>query len=239
MKENSSRMGPLTRRLFEMQDTAYRAFQIRLIPTVPPERIIGVRTPELRRLARSAAGTPEGEAFLSALPHEYFDENQLHAFLLSEEKDFERCVGSVEAFLPYVDNWATCDQMSPRTFGRHRQELLPYIRRWLGSGRTYTVRFAVGMLMQYFLDGNFDPAYLEWAAAVRSEEYYVNMMVAWYFATALAKQFDAALPFIENGRLDGWTHCKAIRKAVESDRVSPEHKAYLKSLKNRGRKGNG
>ena len=218
-------------RLMALRDEKYADFQRKLLPAVPPDRLIGVRTPALRSLAREWAGSPEAEAFLRALPHAFFDENQLHAFLLAREKDFLRCVERVEAFLPFVDNWATCDQLSPAVFRKHRRDLLPYIRRWLASEQPYTVRFAVGMLMEHFLDADFDSQYPEWVAAIQSEEYYVNMMVAWYFATALAKQYDAALPYLLLRRLSPWTHNKTIQKAVESSRITQEQKAYLKTLR--------
>lgn len=221
----------ITARLMAMQDTGYRDFQCRLIPTVDPETIIGVRTPELRRLAREIAKSPEAEAFLAALPHATFEENNLHGFILSGMKDYGACLAAVDRFLPYVDNWATCDQMSPRVFGRHPKELLSEIRRWMASQHTYTIRFGVGMLMSHYLGEHFDPAQLEWVAALRSEEYYVNMMIAWYFATALAKQYDAALPIIAGRRLAPWTHAKAIQKAVESFRVSEEHKQALRAMR--------
>lgn len=217
--------------LFALQDTAYRDFQAKLIPGLKNGSMIGVRTPKLRKLAKQLAKRDEIGAFLEALPHTYFDENQLHAFIISERKDFERCVEEVDRFLPFVDNWATCDQMSPKVFKKHRQELLPHIREWIDSDKTYTVRFGIGMLMEHFLDEEFDPAYPGMVSKVRSEEYYVNMMVAWYFATALAKQYDAALPYIEEKRLAPWTHNKAIQKAVESYRITPEQKGYLKGLK--------
>ena len=218
-------------RLNALRDPAYAEFQKKLIPTVAPESIVGVRTPELRKLAKELIQTGEAEAFLQELPHRYFDENQLHAFILSEDKDFERCLNRVSAFLPSVDNWATCDQMSPKVFKKHRAELLPYIKNWIASDRPYTVRFGIGMLMEHYLDEDFSPEYPEMAAAVRSQEYYVNMMTAWYFATALAKQYDTAVTYIEGQRLDKWTHNKAIQKAAESYWVTPERKAYLKSLK--------
>lgn len=217
--------------LFRLQDGEYRDFQAKLIPTVSAGTIIGVRTPQLRTLAKELAKREGIEEFLSRLPHEYFDENQLHAFVISEKKDFPGCMAEVERFLPFVDNWATCDQMSPKVFRKHRQELLPHIREWLASDKTYTVRFAVGMLMEHFLDEDFDVSYLERVSEIRSEEYYINMMTAWYFATALAKQHAAALPFIEENRLAPWTHNKAIQKAIESRRITSEQKAYLRSLK--------
>lgn len=217
--------------LFKLQDTEYRDFQSKLIPTVGVEYFIGVRTPDLRKLAKTFAKRTDIDEFLQQLPHDYFDENQLHAFILSEMKDYEKCVEKLQKFLPYVNNWATCDQMSPKIFKKHKSELLPIIDQWIASDETYTIRFGIGMLMEHFLDEDFDLAYPEKVAAVRSEEYYVNMMIAWYFATALAKQYDAILPFIENKKLDKWCHNKAIQKSVESYRITPEQKEYLKSLK--------
>ncbi len=222
-------------RLFSMQDLQYRDFQSGLIPGVGPDRFIGVRTPALRAYAKELAALPaagEGAAaFLHALPHRYFDENQLHAFLIAGLKDFRECMAETERFLPYIDNWATCDQLSPKVFKKHRQELLPYIERWIRSDRTYTIRFGIGMLMQHFLDGDFDPAFPETVAGIRSEEYYVNMMRAWYFATALAKQYEAVLPYLTERRLDRWTHNKTIQKAVESFRITPEQKGFLKTCR--------
>ena len=217
--------------LFALQDLGYRALQNKLTPTIDPATTIGVRTPELRKLAKQLVKREDVNVFLDDLPHTYFDENQLHAFIISEVRDFEACLAEVERFLPYVDNWATCDQMSPKVFKKHRDELLAPIKRWLASDETYTVRFGVGMLMEHYLDDDFDPEYLDMAAAVRSDEYYVRMMVAWYFATALAKQYDAALPYLEERRLDEWTHNKTIQKAVESRRISPEQKDYLRGLR--------
>ena len=221
--------------LFRLQDPHYRALQTKLIPTVDPERMIGVRTPALRSLAKTLAKDPEAEAFLRQLPHRYFDEDQLHAFLLSELKDFDRCLGEVERFLPYIDNWATSDQLSPKAFKKRKQALLPAIQRWMASEKTYTVRFGIGMLLQHYLNEAFDPAYPAWVADIRSEEYYVNMMRAWYFATALAKQYETVLPYLQERRLDPWTHNKAIQKAVESFRVPEERKDYLKTMRIRSR----
>lgn len=217
--------------LFSLRDEKFAAFQARLIPNVAPERVIGVRTPALRKLAKTLRGSGQAEEFLKALPHEFFEENNLHAFLLCEMKDFEACVQAVEDFLPYVDNWATCDQMSPGVFRKNKQALLPPIRRWIASEQCYTRRFGIGMLMSHFLDEDFREEYLSLVSDIRSEEYYVNMMIAWYFATALAKQYEAALPYLENRRLAPWVHNKAIQKAVESFRVSDGHKTYLKTLK--------
>ena len=217
--------------LFRLRDEPYRSFQGKLIPTVPAECIIGVRTPALRSLAKELVRREDVRDYLDDLPHRYFDENQLHAFILSEMKDYERCMAEVCRFLPYVDNWATCDQLSPKVFRRHRPELLAHIRKWLASAETYTVRFGIGMLMQHFLDGDFEEAYPAMVAGIRSEEYYVRMMIAWYFATALTKQYDAALPYIEERRLDPWTHNKTIQKSVESYRIPEDRKAYLKSCR--------
>ena len=220
--------------LFSMQDKKYRDFQAKLIPTVDPETVIGVRTPQMRKLAKclyKETDPEELEVFLNEMPHKYFDENQLHAFLISEEKDYDRCVAQVNDFLPYIDNWATCDQLSPKVFRKHRGELLSQIREWISSDRTYTIRFGIGMLMQHYLDEDFEPSYPEMVAQVRSEEYYVNMMIAWYFATALAKQYETAVTYIEEQKLDVWTHNKAIQKARESYRITPEQKEYLKTLK--------
>ena len=217
--------------LFNLQDLKYRDFQAKLIPTVNPETVIGVRTPALRSYAKELVKREDISEFLGGLPHEYFDENQLHAFIISLIKDFERCISEVNRFLPYIDNWATCDQLSPKVFKKHKTELLEYIKKWINSSETYTVRFGIGMLMEHFLDEDFDVSYAETVSKIRSDEYYINMMIAWYFATALAKHYDAVLPFIEKKSLDKWTHNKAIQKAVESYRITPEQKSYLKNLK--------
>ena len=218
-------------RLFQLQDEKYRDFQSKLIPNLEASVMIGVRTPELRKLSREMVRRENIGEFLNALPHRYFDESQLHAFILSEIRDYDRCVEAVCRFLPYVDNWATCDQMSPKVFRRNRQALLPYIREWIDSGKTYTVRFGIGMLMSHFLDEGFDQTYAETVASIRSEEYYVNMMIAWYFATALVGHYEEILPFLEEKRLDPWTHNKAIQKAIESYRITEEQKAYLRTLR--------
>ena len=220
-------------RLLALRDETYGEFQKKLLPTVAPETIIGVRTPALRSLAKDMVKAGEADAFTAVLPHRYFDENQLHAFILCEDRVFDRCVRRVEAFLPYIDNWATCDQLSPKVFKKHREALLPSIQRWIEAKQTYTVRFSVGMLMEHFLDDAFSPAYPAMAAKIRSGEYYVNMMIAWYFATALAKQYDAALKYVEGDALDPWTRKKAIRKALESNRIPAERKQYLKTLRDR------
>ena len=217
--------------LFALRDPAYQAFQSKLIPTMDPALVIGVRMPALRKLAKELAGTPEAKVFLKELPHRYYEENNLHGLLISALPDYAAAAAALEDFLPHVDNWATCDLLSPRAFRRHPPELPEQIRRWIRDERPYTVRFGLGMLMQFYLDGEFRPAYLDLSAGVRREEYYVRMMAAWYFATALAKQYDAAIPYLEERRLDRWTHNKTIQKAVESFRITPEQKAYLRQLR--------
>lgn len=219
------------RRLFELQDLKYREFQCKLMPSVDSHLIIGVRTPALRKLAGELSGLPEAAQFLTVLPHTYFEENNLHGFLMEAIRDYDACIAAVEAFLPYVDNWETCDLMSPKIFKKHLPELYGSIKRWLKSDRTYTVRFGIEMLMRFYLDDNFQPEMLERVADLRSGEYYVNMMIAWYFATALSKQYDAALPYLEKHRLEDWTHNKAIQKAIESRRIRNEAKRYLRTLK--------
>ena len=217
--------------LYRLQDLKYAAMQTKILPTVRPDRIIGVRTPELRALAGKLIGDEETDVFLQSLPHPYFDEDQLHVFVISLERDFDKCIRETEKFLPYIDNWATCDQLSPKAFRKEPEKTLPFIRRWIRSDQVYTVRFAIGLLMQHFLDQKFSLAYADLVAEVRSEEYYINMMIAWYFATALAKQYDLILPYLQEKRLDRWTHNKAIQKSLESRRITPEQKAYLKTLK--------
>ena len=221
----------LYRKMYELHDLKYRDMQIKIIPTVEPESVIGVRTPELRSMAKELLKSGEYKDFLEDLLHKYFEENQLHAFIISGIKDLRECMEELEKFLPYVDNWATCDQMSPKIFKKHREVLFAHIKEWIRSYKTYTVRFGVGMLMEHFLDDDYDPKYPEMIAGLRSEEYYVNMMIAWYFATALAKQYESILPYIEQKRLDDWTHNKAIQKSLESRRIGDEQKLYLKSLK--------
>lgn len=218
-------------KLFELSDEKYADFQAKLTPTVDRELFIGVRVPELRKLAKVLMKEPDHEAFINELPHKYYDENVLHGMMISEIKDFGQCIEAVDRFLPYVDNWAVCDTMSPKVFKKHKEELMEKIVEWSASDKTYTCRFGMGMLMKYFLDEDFSPEYLEIPAKVVSEEYYVNMMIAWFFATALAKQWDASIPYIEERRLSDWVHRKTIQKACESYRVTDEQKAYLRSLK--------
>lgn len=217
--------------LFAMAEEEYGHFQAKLIPTVDPALILGVRMPKLRALAREISGSPEAEAFLGTLPHTYFEENQLHAALIERIRDYPACLAATERFLPFVDNWATCDCLSPKVFGKNRDALLDEIRRWITSEKTYTVRFAVKQLMAWYLDESFFPECLAMVAAVGSEDYYVKMMAAWFFATALAKQYATALPYLEQERLSIWVHNKTIQKAVESHRITPEQKIYLRSLR--------
>ncbi len=217
--------------LFELRDEEYAEFQAKLTPSVKRELFIGVRVPEVRKLAKQLKNDPDTEAFLQDLPHKYYDENMLHGLLVSEIGDFRKAVEATDRFLPFVDNWAVCDIMSPKVFKKHKSELLSCIKKWAGSGKTYTVRFGIEMLMSHYLDEDFKAEYLEIPAGISSEEYYVNMMTAWFFATALAKQWDSTLPYIENNRLDKWVHNKTIQKAIESYRITAEQKAYLKTLK--------
>ena len=217
--------------LFALKDEKYKEFQKKLIPTVDENTVIGVRTPVLRKYAKDVSGTPGAVIFMQTLPHEYYEENNLHGMLIETMKDYDECIAYLDEFLPYVDNWATCDLISPRVFKKHKDELLVKIKEWMASDRVYTIRFGMEMLMTHFLDEDFKPEYLGMAADVHSEEYYVNMMIAWFFATALAKQYEASLPYIENHCMDRWTHNKTIRKAIESYRITDEQKRYLKSLK--------
>ena len=223
--------GDIYKELVSLQDKGYRDMQITIIPTVDADSIIGVRTPALRTLAKELSKREDIGQFLDSLPHKYFEENQLHAFILSGMKDAARAFELVDKFLPYVDNWATCDQMSPKVFKKHKDLLLEYTDKWIGSDHPYVKWFGIGMLMEHFLDEDFKTSYLTKVSKIRSDEYYVNMMIAWYFATALAKQYDATLPYIEKNKLDIWTHNKSIQKAVESYRITPEKKEYLKTLK--------
>lgn len=217
--------------LFSMQDKKYAAFQAKLTPNLQPEAFIGVRTPDLKKYAKQLIKENAYGDFIKDLPHKYFDEDQLHAFIIAEIKDYETCINEVNNFLPYVNNWATCDQLSPKAFKKNKDELLKEIGCWIKSKETYKVRFAIGNLMRHFLDEDFNPKYPEMVAKVKSEEYYVNMMIAWYFATALAKQYETILPYIVENRLETWTHNKTIQKSMESDRITAEQKEYLKSFK--------
>jgi 3-methyladenine DNA glycosylase AlkD len=219
------------RRLFELRDLKYKEFACKLMPTVNQETVIGVRTPDLRKFAREFSKTPEASEFLQILPHAYYDENNLHGFLIETIRDYDAAVAAVDEFLPYIDNWATCDLISPKIFKTQLPKLYEKIKVWLKSDWTYTVRFGIGMLMSFYLDDDFRQEMLELVAGVQSDEYYINMIIAWYFATALAKQYEAALPYIQEQRLEKWTHNKAIQKAIESNRIGDEAKAYLRMLK--------
>ncbi len=224
-------MTEIQKRLFALQDKGYREGSIKLNPSVDPDTIIGIRIPALRALAKELKGTDAAAAFIAALPHQYFEEYSLHTFLIGYIKDFDEAIVQTERLLPWLNSWALTDSMRIKAFEKDPARLLPTIDKWLSSGDTYTIRYGILCLMNYFLDARFDPCYLKKVAAIRSDEYYVNMMIAWYFATALAKQYEAALPYIENRRLDQWTHNKAIQKAIESYRVTDEHKIYLRTLR--------
>ena len=226
-------MTNLQEELFSMQDLGYRDFQSKLMPTVDKERIIGIRTPELRKFAKAFAKSDEKDAFLASLPHQYYEEDNLHGLLLEMEKDYYALVEKLETFLPYVDNWATCDMMRPKILKKHLGELFEKIKEWIQSEHSYTIRYGIGMLLSFYLDEEFEEKHLEMVAEIRSEEYYVNMMIAWYFATALAKQYELTISYIETYRLEKWTHNKAIQKAIESYRISKEQKEYLRTWRMR------
>jgi len=224
-------MEEIQKHLFELQDMAYRDFHSRLMPGIDKETIIGIRVPVLRKYAKSIAGTELSEKFIKELPHRYYEENNLHMMLITGIKDYDRCISEIERFLPYIDNWATCDFPAPKCFENHKEDLLPVIKRWIASSETYTIRYGIGMLMRLYLDTDFDPEYVRIVAEVKSDEYYVNMMIAWYMATALAKQWDAVIPYIEEHRMSDWVHRKTIQKAVESYRITDEQKRYLKGYR--------
>ena len=224
-------MNELQKKLLLLQDKQYREFQSRLMPTVDKESVIGIRIPVLRKFAAEFHIKEEAGSFLSELPHRYYEENNLHAFLIEKEKDYDKCISLLDDFLPYIDNWATCDMMSPKVLGKNRDKLIREINRWIESGDTYTMRYGINLLMKYYLDEDFAEEYLRLVAEVVSDEYYVNMVRAWYFATALAKRYDETLPFLTENRLDKWTHNKTIQKSVESFRITDEQKKYLKTLK--------
>ncbi len=218
-------------KLFSMADCAYKDFHGKLMPTVDPDLIIGVRVPVLRNFAKELNNSQYKDGFLKALPHKYYEENNLHAFLIEKINDYNEVIRELDRFLPFVDNWATCDMMSPKIFKKYKSELLSEIDRWLKSGDTYTVRYAIKCLMQHYLDEDFKEVYFQKVINIKSEEYYVNMMRAWYFATALSKQYELSVKVLEQRKLDKWTHNKTIQKAIESYCVLPENKAYIKSLK--------
>lgn len=224
-------MNQILDKLFSLQDKQYASFQLKLIPGIKEDSVIGVRIPLLRDFAKQLVKDPAHEVFLKTLPHSYYDENILHGLLVSQIKDFGLCIACIESFLPYIDNWAVCDTISPKIFGRNREQLLHYIYKWIESKHVYTCRFGLRMLMNHFLDEDFRPEYLQVAASVRGEDYYIKMMVAWFFATALAKQWEATIPFIEQNKLENWIHLKTIQKACESFRITPAQKQYLKTQK--------
>lgn len=226
-----SELTNLQKQLFELQDLKYRDFHARLIPTIDKEKVIGIRTPQLRKFAKEYAKTEGAKQFLKELPHTYYEENNLHMMIISGRKDYEECIKEVDKFLPYVGNWATCDLPAPKCYAKHREELLVKIKEWISSTHTYTIRYGIEMLMNFYLDEDFLPEYLEFAANIESEEYYVNMMIAWYMATALAKQWEATVPYIEERKLSPWVHRKTIQKAVESYRITKEQKEYLKGFR--------
>ena len=218
-------------RLFELQDLKYRDFHAKLMPTVNKEKIIGVRTPALRVFAKKYGKTDEAKEYLQILPHQYYEENNLHGLLIEHIKDYDTCLEELERFLPYIDNWATCDMLAVKVVKNHLDTFIDEVYRWMESDHAYTIRFGISMLMRYYLEDAFQMEYPEKVAQIRSEEYYVNMMRAWYFATALAKQYDKILPFKKKQKLDVWTHNKTIQKAIESYRITPEQKEYLRGLK--------
>lgn len=227
-------MQEITTQLFIMQDNEYKEFHGRLMPTVNPDTILGIRVPILRKFSNQLAKSLSKEKlleFMNELPHKYYEENNIHAFLIEKIKDFDECIVALEKFLPFVDNWATCDMMNPKILKKNTQQLFCKIKEWIVSPHVYTIRYGIGMLMRYFLDDNLKTEYLDMVAAVKSDEYYVNMMKAWFFATALAKQYEATLPYIKKKRLDNWSHNKAIQKSIESFRVPKEHKEELKRYK--------
>jgi len=221
-------MENIQKELLSMTDGEYKEFSAKLMPTVCKDKVIGIRIPALRKFAKTLTDYDE---FLQNLPHKYFEEDNLHAFLIEREKDFDRCIEKLDAFLPFVDNWATCDSMKPKVLKKEPEKLLAHINRWINSKDVYAVRYGINLLMSFYLDDNFDVKYLRLVADVKSDEYYINMMRAWFFATALAKQYEKTLPYIEEKVLDKWTHNKTIQKAVESFRITKEQKTYLKTLK--------
>ena len=227
-------MQEITEQLITMKDEVYKNFHGKLMPTINPDTILGVRVPLLRKFSNQLSKSfskEEIERFMSELPHRYYEENNIHAFLIEKINDYDECIAALDKFLPYVDNWATCDMMNPKIFKKNTHKLFDKIEEWMSSSHVYTIRFGIGMLMRFYLDDNFSTQYLDMVANIVSDEYYVNMMKAWFFATALAKQYEATLPYIQQNRLDIWSHNKAIQKSIESFRVSKEHKEKLRSYK--------
>ena len=219
------------KRLYELKDEKYRDFHSALMPTVDKEKIIGVRVPDLRKLSKELMKDGSGTEFIKILPHKYYEEDNIHAFIVEQIKNFEICLNETERFLPFIDNWATCDMFSPKIFAKHTDIIFNKSLDWIKSEKTYTIRYGIGMLMRYFLDEGFNDDILRIVSEIKSDEYYVNMMIAWFFATALAKQYDSAVVYIEKQRLSPWIHNKTIQKAIESNRISKEVKLYLKTKK--------
>lgn len=224
-------MTHLQEELFELQDIKYRDFNSSLIPGIEKETVIGVRIPVLRKFAKEYAKSGETEQFMTELPHKYYEENNLHMMLIAQIKDYNKCISETEKFLPHIDNWATCDSPLPKCFDKNKEDVLERAKNWIATDTTYVKRYGMGVMMRLFLDEDFKEEYIQLVAGVKSEEYYVNMMIAWYMATALAKQWDAAIPYIQERRLSEWVHRKSIQKAVESYRITPEQKEYLKGLR--------
>ena len=221
----------LVAKLMEVKDCKYKEFQAKLVPNINSDTILGIRTPEMRKIAKELFESNDYSSFLNELPHNYYEENLIHFFVISMIKDFDKCIKEVERFLPYVDCWPVSDQATPKSFRKNHDKLLPYIKKWIKSKHIYTSRFGIRMLMNEYLGDDFKKEYLDLVSSVKGDDYYLKMMVAWYFATALAKKYDETIPIFENHVLDEWVHKKAIQKAIESYRVSDEHKKYLRSLK--------
>lgn len=229
-------MEKITEKLFELHDADYKNFHCKLVPDLNPDTVIGVRVPQLRKLAKYLFEKDDCEQFFCSLPHKFYEENSLHAFMICQIKDFDQCIMQLNRFLPYVDNWATCDSIKPLVFSKHKNLLLPYIFEWINSKHTYTVRFGIGMLMTHYLDDRFDAEFLQKVADIKTDEYYINMMIAWYFATALAKQYEITVKFLEENELSEWIFNKTVQKAIESRRISDDKKEYLRTLRKNSRK---
>ena len=223
-------MDSIKEKLFKLQDKKYQELQSKIIPNIDSSTIIGVRTPEIKKLAKEVI-KGDYKPFLEEVPHKYYDENQLHAFIISEIKDYDECIKYINEFLPYIDNWATCDTLIPKVFKKNTDKLIIEVKKWIKSKDTYTIRYGIGTLMRFYLNDEFKEEYLELVSKIKSNEYYVNMMIAWYYATALAKQYDKTIKYIENNKLDTWVHNKTIQKAIESYRITDKQKDYLRKHK--------
>ena len=218
--------------LYDMQDLQYRDFVAKLTPSLNKDNIIGVRTPMLRKYAKQLQKSDDKYSFLSNLPHRYYEENNLHGMLLKDmNADIDVVLDYINIFLPYIDNWATCDTLTPKLFAKYPLKVRECIDSWLKSEHIYTIRFAIVVLMQLYLDKNFDERDLETLAGIKSDEYYVNMALAWYYSTAFVKQYDTTVQIFEKKMLDKWVHNKSIQKAIESYRISPQKKDYLSKLR--------